>query len=135
MPSRISRSAFAQISAMPTQNKLPSFTRHALTCTEEARLLLHSSLSQHLSIKAISRKVGLNPRSLQDCFKATYHKTIFEYGLDLRMEQGRKMLVETDMTLQNIAEQCGYAEQSNFGMAFKNKFGASPGEWRKANVM
>ena len=60
-----------------------------------------------------------------------YEKAIFEYRQDLRLEQGKMLLEETAMGIQEIAEVCGYMKHTNFTVAFRRKFGVVPGVWRK----
>lgn len=116
---------------MQPEKENTTFSRNALACSLKAKTILSEDLSRHLTISKLARKVGLNSRSLQDCFKHLYGKSIFIYGQELRLEKGRKLLSETDLTIQAIAEECGYREQSNFGTAFRKKYGIGPGEWRK----
>jgi AraC-like DNA-binding protein len=110
------------------------FTRHAVGCVADAKELLLADLSCHYTIPQLARKVGLNSRTLQDCFKAIYGKSVFVYGQEVRMEHSKDLLQDPDLTIQEIAEACGYHEQSNFGAAFKKKFGVGPGEWRRGDV-
>ena len=110
------------------------FSVHALACTAEAKQIMETDLSHHYSVPLLARKVGFNSSSLQVCFKQQYGKTIFEFGQDLRLEHGKKLLLETNQTIQEIAEACGYPEQANFSTAFKNKFGVAPGRWRKGET-
>lgn len=103
----------------------------ALEKAAEVKALLGSDLSHHYSIGKLARKVGTNAKTLQDGFKQLYGKTIFEYGQGLRLEYGKKLLAESDLGIQDIAEACGYAEQANFTAAFRKRFGVAPGGWRK----
>ncbi len=112
-----------------------SFSRHAMECASSAKNILSDNLSMHISVSRLSRKVGLNSKTLQDCFKHLYGLSIFVYGQNLRLENGKKLLRETDLTIQAIAEECGYREQSNFGAAFSKKYGIGPGQWRKENTI
>ena len=116
-------------------NENISFSRHAIKCTSSAKDILSANLSTHISVSRLARKVGLNCKTLGDCFKHLYGSSIFVYGQNLRLENGKKLLRETDLTIQAIAEECGYREQSNFGAAFSKKYGVGPGQWRKLNVL
>jgi AraC-like DNA-binding protein len=108
-----------------------SFSQRALDCASEAAIIISSDLRHLYTIEKLAKKVCLNSKSLQNCFKHLYGKSIFIFGQDVRLEHGKKLLRETDQTIQAIAEDCGYPEQANFGTAFKKKYGVSPGEWRK----
>ncbi len=116
-------------------NENISFSRHAMECTLSAKDILEANLSTHISVSKLARKVGLNSKTLGDCFKHVYGSSIFVYGQHLRLENGKKLLRETDLTIQAIAEECGYREQSNFSTAFNKKYGIGPGQWRKENII
>ena len=48
----------------------------------------------------------------------------------LRIEEAKRiMLAHPDYSLQAVAEECGYANSSNFSRAFKNQEGMTPGQW------
>jgi AraC-like DNA-binding protein len=108
-----------------------SFSQHVLNCASEAAAIITSDLHHLYSIDKLAKKVCLNSKSLQVCFKHVYGKSIFVFGQEARLAHGKKLLRETDQSIQAIAEECGYPEQTNFGTAFKKKYGVSPGEWRK----
>jgi len=42
------------------------------------------------------------------------------------MKEGQRWLIETEMTVSEIAYMLGYEQSSNFSTAFKKKFGISP---------
>jgi len=48
----------------------------------------------------------------------------------LRVEKAAAMLTETGKSLNEIAEQCGFEDQSWFSKVFKNFTGVSPGKYR-----
>jgi AraC family transcriptional regulator len=120
----------------PFRNKSPaiSFSKEARACTTRLKELLHSDLDHHFSMSKLAKKVGLNARTLHDCFKHLFGKSIFTYGQEIRLEYSKKLLQDPDLTIQSVAEKCGYREQSNFGKAFRKKYGIGPGEWRKKNA-
>lgn len=117
----------------PDSGKKP-ISPFALEKAGELKALLLSDLRHHYSLKALARKLGTNAKTLQEGFKQRYGITIFAFGQDLRLEHGKKLLSEGNLSLQEIAEACGYPEQTNFGVAFKKKFGVGPGVWRKGGI-
>ena len=114
----------------PGKGKKP-ISPFALAKASEVKALLNSDLNHHYSIAKLARKVGTNAKTLQDGFKQLFGETIFEYGQGLRLEHGKKLISETELGIQEIAEACGYAEQANFTAAFRKRFGVAPGVWRK----
>ncbi len=55
-----------------------------------------------------------------------------QYHLNIKMEEARRLLRETDMTISEIASQLGYGSQSNFSNIFKKKVGVFPLEYRQS---
>lgn len=114
--------------------KVLPFSRAAIGVSVKLKELLNSDLEHHIPISKLAKKVGLNPRTLQDCFKELYGKSIFVYGQEVRLEHSKVLLRDPDLTIQIVAEKCGYREQSNFGTAFRKKYGVGPAQWRSSEI-
>lgn len=57
--------------------------------------------------------------------------TYSEYLQSIRLEQAKRMLIETDLTISEIAEQTGYHNKGYFYRIFTEKYNMTPGEYRK----
>lgn len=66
-------------------------------------------------------------------FKKHMGKTLQEYLNELRFSYSLSLLSGT-ATVSQVAEKLGYAATSNFIIAFKNKFGVTPSQWRKSHT-
>ena len=97
----------------------------------EAKRLLVADLNQSLSIRSLSRQVGINENKLKYGFKEVYKHTIFGYLFDYKMDLACKLLLDTKKNIVDIADQCGYEYASHFITAFKRKYGVTPREFRK----
>jgi AraC-like DNA-binding protein len=51
---------------------------------------------------------------------------IFVFGQHARLALSMKLLIETELSIQAIAEECGYPEQSNFSVALKRNMVSGP---------
>ena len=49
-----------------------------------------------------------------------------------RVEKGRRMLMETDMTVSEIAYACGFSAPSYFTKCYRDEYGITPGETRSS---
>jgi AraC-like DNA-binding protein len=74
-----------------------------------------AAMSRYHFVRAFSRAVGMTPHAWQ---------------LDLRIQRARGLL-EQGMTLADAALQLGFADQSHFQRAFKQRVAATPGEYRR----
>ena len=77
--------------------------------------------------KQLARKILLNESKLRLIFKRYFGLTIYEYVTRLRMEEGRRLLLEhSHLTMAEVAEQLGFKHQASFTHAFKRYFGIPP---------
>ncbi len=66
-------------------------------------------------------------------FKRMTGKNYITYVTDSRIEMAKRMLVETEMPVINIAYELSYNETNYFSKAFKKKVGVTPSEYRTAH--
>ena len=53
-----------------------------------------------------------------------------QYLIHLRVQRAQELLLGSDRSLAQIAEQCGFADVHHFSKTFKRVFGAPPGAYR-----
>ena len=80
----------------------------------------------------ISREFYLTPSYLCDIFKKYTGCTITGYLLKIRMEKASGMLLNTNLSLVEIAAQVGYSDYNYFSRLFKRYFNISPNAFRKS---
>ncbi|TKG91993.1 AraC family transcriptional regulator [Puteibacter caeruleilacunae] len=100
----------------------------------EAKQILLSDLNCPPSIKELSLQVGINDKKLKYGFKEVFNQTVYGCLYDYRMEQARKLLFDTDKTIFEVANECGYDYASHFTTAFKRKFGLTPRQFKNNMV-
>jgi AraC-like DNA-binding protein len=98
---------------------------------EKAAALILADLSNVYSISQLAAEVGTVPHRLRRAFKKRHGESLTVFSRKARMEKAKQLLLETNNTLQVIAETVGYSEGNNFHASFKKATGQSPGEWRK----
>ena len=86
---------------------------HRNICIEELAELAH------LSVSALERR-----------FKKHLAKTPNQFINEIRLENARKLLVETRLPISQIAYQCGFSEPSYFSKQFRRLFGEIPSQMR-----
>ena len=63
-------------------------------------------------------------------FKQYTQMTIFEYLIEKRMSEAKKMLRSTDIKIYEIAKSVGYSSNTYFSTAFKKNVGVTPQQYR-----
>jgi len=95
-----------------------------------ARHLLEQNISNPYSLLELSRMVGLNDFKLKKGFKEIFGHTVFGYLHEVRMQEARKLLLDQQKSILEVAEYCGYQYVQHFSTAFKKRFGITPGGMR-----
>ena len=92
---------------------------------------INSNLSADLTLERLASAANFNAIYFHKLFKASTGKTLHEYVKDQRIKKSVNLLISTDMTLTQIAYECGFSSQSYFSYAFKKKIGSAPREYAK----
>jgi AraC family transcriptional activator of pyochelin receptor len=99
---------------------------------EKVKAFLDSIPIPAPTIKTLCRSSGLNADKLKKGFKLLYGEPPYRYLLLLKMGKAKKLLVETELSINEIAWELGYEHASNFCAGFKNLVGERPREWRNS---
>ena len=83
------------------------------------------------TLAGLAKQHSLSISSLSHRFRAATGVSVMEYLQSCRMANAKQMLAETDSSVSEIVEKCGFSDDSNFSRAFKQLNGMSPTEFRK----
>lgn len=83
-----------------------------------------------LKVEDVAQHAGLSVSRAVHLFKQIVGKTMIEYAQEIRLSAAIDQMKYTTMTLENIAENCGFTSYTYFHRVFKKKYGMSPGEYR-----
>ncbi len=86
---------------------------------------------QKISLKQLAGIAMISPNHLCTVFKNMTGKTVSEYIQEIRLQNICRMLRETDMSFEKIANENGYEGQNFLTKLFKKAYGLTPGEYRK----
>lgn len=112
-------------------------TRHqpALSQARPLALRIREAMEEHLayelSITALATTFRISRSKLFQEFKKIFGKSPFEVMDEIRMQNARKLLKSTDMSIKEIALSSGYRDPLYFTKRFRNKYGLTPSEFRK----
>jgi len=79
----------------------------------------------------IARRVGMSRSALCHYFKRVTGRTLTDFINEIRIGHARKLLIETDQTVSEIAYASGFESLSNFNRHFLDLTGVSPTEFRR----
>ena len=88
----------------------------------------------HLSLDTLAKIACMSGTKLKYTFKEAYKSTISEYILNKRLAQAEYLLVNTDLSISQVAQAVGYKKSGNFSDAFHKNTGLLPYAYRKAYI-
>ena len=96
-----------------------------------AREYLNDNSSRQISLVELSHLTGAHPVTISKYFPKHFSCTLGEYMRRLKAEKALNLLQNHEVSLGNVAYECGFADQSHFTRTFKNLTGILPGEYAK----
>jgi AraC-like DNA-binding protein/ligand-binding sensor protein len=103
--------------------------RHA-SALRKAERYIWENYTRKISLQEIADASGLSAPYFSTIFKDEMGENLSSYLNRLRVEKASRMLLETDLSLSEIAGSCGFEDQSWFSKIFKSYTGMSPGKYR-----
>lgn len=98
---------------------------------QKAKELIQNYYSQGITLEETARKLFVSEEYLSTQFKketgASFTETVRKY----RIEKVKRLLLDTTLKLNQIAELAGYSDPKYMSRVFKEEVGMLPGEFRK----
>lgn len=147
-PTHWSRAAFAQLERLPQKERArwcvwKSVELLYLLCApqepaptqagnlEEVARYMEEHLDEPLSIPQLSRRAFLSPTAFKAAFRQRYGLAVHAWLRQKRMERAAQLLRGSSLTVLEVAQTVGYSSGSQFSTAFRQRYGTSPGKFRK----
>lgn len=93
---------------------------------------IDKNYQEDINLNKISNYVSLSKNYFCNIFKKETGITIWDYLIRIRMEEAKRMLLETEQKTYEISERVGYDDPSYFGRLFKKYTGFTPMEFRES---
>lgn len=92
---------------------------------------LDGHLPLRVELADLAAMAGLSQSHFSRAFKASTGLAPYRWQLDARIRRAQALLIDTDATLEQVAEATGFADAVHFGRTFKKLIGATPTVWRR----
>jgi AraC-like DNA-binding protein len=91
---------------------------------------IEENIDKPIHIEELSSLTSWGITHFSRIFKLFYHKTIYQYILEKKIEYAKEMLVNSDIYISELHFKCGFESYSNFFHAFKKFTTMTPQEYR-----
>lgn len=92
--------------------------------------LIEQRYREPLSLRDVARGLRLTPGHLTTTVRRRTGRTVLDWIVERRMTEARRLLVETDLAVNEIARTVGFGDPGYFARSFRRANGMTPREWR-----
>jgi AraC-like DNA-binding protein len=103
----------------------------AFHLAEKVELFIRQNYTKKITNAMLQEHLNYHPNYLAKCMLKVFGMTPNDYLLQYRIEQSKKLLIQTDWSMAKVAEESGFQHASYFSYCFSNKEGLSPLNYRK----
>ncbi|RMD92446.1 MAG: GlxA family transcriptional regulator [Alphaproteobacteria bacterium] len=95
---------------------------------------MEANIEEPISPSVLARDVGMSTRQLERLFRRYLNRSPKRYYMELRLQKARNLLMQTDMSVINVALACGFASPSHFSKCYRAHYNTTPYRERGAQT-
>ncbi len=88
--------------------------------------IMESNIEEPISPSILAKEVGMSTRQLERLFRRYLSRSPKRYYMELRLQKARNLLMQTDMTVINVALACGFSSPSHFSKCYRSHYNTTP---------
>jgi AraC family transcriptional regulator, glycine betaine-responsive activator len=116
---------------VPLQAQVGVFHHHLIQAAE----LMEANIEEPLSLDVVADKVGVSRRQIERLFKRHLGMVPSKYYLEARLRRARALLMQTDLSVMEIAVACGFESPPHFSRCYRGEYGCTPSAERQKKTM
>ena len=88
--------------------------------------MMEINIEEPMSPSILAKDVGMSTRQLERLFRRYLDRSPKRYYMELRLQKARNLLMQTDMSVINVALACGFASPSHFSKCYRAHYDTTP---------
>lgn len=96
--------------------------------------MMEQNIEEPVSPSILASDVGMSTRQLERLFRRYLNRSPKRYYMELRLQRARNLLMQTDMSVINVALACGFASPSHFSKCYRAHYDTTPYRERGAHA-
>ncbi|MGI9395661.1 MAG: GlxA family transcriptional regulator [Boseongicola sp.] len=96
--------------------------------------MMEANIEEPISPSILAKDVGMSTRQLERLFRRYLNRSPKRYYMELRLQKARNLLMQTDMSVINVALACGFASPSHFSKCYRAQYNTTPYRERGAQA-
>lgn len=96
--------------------------------------MMEQNIEEPISPAILANHVGMSTRQLERLFRRYVNRSPKRYYMELRLGKARNLLMQTDMSVINVALACGFTSPSHFSKCYRAQYDTTPYRERGAQA-
>ena len=119
---------YSSIRTNEDQQRLSIPTRIGVRHPKLSRVIqtMEINIEDPISPSDLATNVGMSTRQLERLFRRYLNKSPKRYYMGLRLQKARNLLMQTDMSVINVALSCGFSSPSHFSKCYRSHYATTP---------
>ena len=88
--------------------------------------MMEAKIEDPISPATLAKNVGMSTRQLERLFRRYLDRSPKRYYMELRLQKARNLLMQTDMSVINVALACGFSSPSHFSKCYRTQYNTTP---------
>ena len=88
--------------------------------------MMETHIEDPISPAILAQDVGMSTRQLERLFRRYLSRSPKRYYMELRLQKARNLLMQTDMSVINVALACGFTSPSHFSKCYRAHYQTTP---------
>lgn len=88
--------------------------------------IMENNIEEPISPSILAKDVGMSTRQLERLFRRYLNRSPKRYYMEIRLQKARNLLMQTDMSVINVALACGFASPSHFSKCYRSHYQTTP---------
>jgi transcriptional regulator GlxA family with amidase domain len=102
----------------------------SLPAIKKVQLWCNDNLGRDLHVPLLAKRAGMSERSFIRAFREDTGRTPADYVMSARLQEARRLLVETELAAKVVALRCGLGSAAAMRRVFLRQLGVSPNDYR-----
>lgn len=119
---------YSSIRTDQDQQRLSIPTRIGVRHPKLSRVIqiMETNVEEPISPSLLAKEVGMSTRQLERLFRRYLNRSPKRYYMEIRLQKARNLLMQTDMSVINVALACGFASPSHFSKCYRAHYDTTP---------
>ncbi|MCY4336868.1 MAG: GlxA family transcriptional regulator [Litoreibacter sp.] len=96
--------------------------------------MMEANIEEPISPSLLAKEVAMSTRQLERLFRRYLNRSPKRYYMEIRLQKARNLLMQTDMSVINVALACGFASPSHFSKCYRAHYDTTPYRERGAHA-